>query len=60
MKSFKCRKCGFVFSFAANFEEMDKEEYKELTACPCGGTTVEIPYSIEAIPTVEVESEGKE
>ncbi len=54
MKSFKCPNCGFFFSLDADFENMSEEEYKEVTACPCGEQMKEVPYSLDMIPTVEV------
>lgn len=53
MKSFKCPKCGFGFSLAADFENMSKEEYEVVSACPCGEQMQEVEYSIDMIPTVE-------
>lgn len=55
MKSFKCNKCGFFFSLEADFENMDKEEYEVITACPCGEQMQEVEYSADMIPTIEID-----
>lgn len=52
MKSFRCPECGFFFSLASDFENMSEEEYKEVTACPCGGQMEEVTYSVDMIPTL--------
>lgn len=52
MKSFKCKKCGFFFSLEADFENMEKEEYEMITACPCGQKMEEVEYSADMIPTI--------
>ena len=42
MKHFTCTKCGFEFSLDADFENMDKEEYEEISKCPCGAQMEEV------------------
>lgn len=54
MKSFKCNKCGFFFSLEAEFENMDREEYEAIIACPCGEQMEEVEYSTDMIPTIEI------
>ncbi len=54
MKSFKCPKCGFFFSLAADWESMSKEEYREVTECPCGAQMKEVDYSANMVPKFEV------
>lgn len=54
MKSFKCYKCGFFFSLESDFENMSKEEYKEVKKCPCGEQMEEVEYSVDMIPNLEL------
>lgn len=54
MKSFRCPECGFFFSLASDFENMSEEEYKEVTACPCGEQMEEVSYSADMIPTLNI------
>lgn len=54
MKSFKCPKCGFFFSMEADFENMSKYDYEEVSACPCGEQMEEVPYSVDMIPTIDI------
>ena len=43
VKHFRCNNCGFEFFIAADFQNMSEEEYKEISACPCGAETKEMP-----------------
>lgn len=42
IKIFRCNNCGFEFSVAADFKNMSKEEYEEISACPCGEQMEEV------------------
>lgn len=54
VRSFKCPECGFFFSLDADWENMSEEEYKGVTACPCGVQMEEVDYLIDMIPTLEL------